>query len=206
MTTTTLILARHGHVEGIHPERFRGRMEVPLSAKGERQAAALAAAIATNFKPTAIYTSTLGRCIATGAQISQACAVPAQPRPELGDIDYGEWQWKTHDDVKAADADRYALWRSAPHLVRFPSGESLQDVAVRAADLLRFVLGSHAGESVVLVGHDSVNRVLLGHLLDLPAALYWRIAQDPCNLTLLEWTHDAAKLVRLNDVSHLDGI
>ncbi|MEP9375757.1 histidine phosphatase family protein [Aquabacter sp. CN5-332] len=206
MTTTTLILARHGHVEGIHPERFRGRMEVPLSEKGEQQAAALAATIAANFKPTAIYTSTLGRCIATGAQISQACAVPAEPRPELGDIDYGDWQWKTHEDVKAADAARYALWRSAPHLVRFPSGESLQDVAVRAADLLRFVLDRHAGESVVLVGHDSVNRVLLSYLLDLPATMYWGIAQEPCNLSLLEWSGTSAKLVRLNDVSHLQGL
>ncbi|TCT04321.1 histidine phosphatase family protein [Aquabacter spiritensis] len=206
MTTTTLILARHGHVEGIHPERFRGRMEVPLSARGERQAAALAARIAAGFTPAAVYTSDLGRCIATGAAISQACGIPAEIAPGLGDIDYGAWQWKTHDEVRANDPERYAQWRTAPHLVRFPEGESLQDVAVRAADLLRLVLARHSGASVVLVGHDSVNRVLLGHLLDLPAALYWRLAQDPCNLTLLEWSGDAAKLVRLNDVSHLDGI
>lgn len=206
MRTTTLILARHGHVEGIHPERFRGRMEVPLSEKGERQAAALAAHVASNFRPVAVYTSTLGRCIATGARIAEACGVPAEARPELGDIHYGDWQWKTHEEVEAADPDRYALWRSAPHLVRFPGGESLQDVAVRAADLLRFVLSRHAGESAVLVGHDSVNRVLLTHLLDLPSSLYWQLVQDPCNLTLVEWGEKTGRLLRLNDTSHLEGV
>ena len=31
---TTLISMRHAHVEGIHPERFRGRAEIPLTSLG----------------------------------------------------------------------------------------------------------------------------------------------------------------------------
>lgn len=204
--TTTLIIARHGHVEGLHPERFRGRMEIPLSSKGEQQARALAAAVSAVASPTAIYTSDLGRCIATGAEIARACAVTAEVRPELADIHYGAWQWRTHSEIETEDPQTYALWRSAPHLVRFPDGESLQDLAVRAADLLRFVLARHQGETIVLVGHDSVNRVLIGHALDLPAGVYWKFAQDPCNISIVEWGAGGPKLVRLNDVSHLKGI
>ena len=33
-----LVLVRHGHVEGISPERFRGRRDVDLSELGVRQA------------------------------------------------------------------------------------------------------------------------------------------------------------------------
>lgn len=200
---TTLILTRHGLVPGISPERFRGRVEVALSPAGERQAEALAARISHAFRPAAIYTSSLGRCIATGAAIAARCGVAAHARPELGDIDYGAWQWKTHEEVQAEDGDTYLLWRTAPHLVRFPGGESLQDVLVRASDLLRFVLSQHAGESVVLVGHDSVNRVLLCHLLELPLSAYWRFKQDPCNLNVIEWTGTEACLVRCNDTAHL---
>ncbi len=200
---TTLILTRHGLVPGIHPERFRGRVEVALSPAGERQAAALAARISTAFRPVAIYTSALGRCIATGAAIGTACGIEPQSRPELSDIDYGAWQWKTHEEVEAEDGDAYLQWRTAPHLVRFPGGESLQDVLVRAADMLRHVLSAHAGESVVLVGHDSVNRVLLCHLLGLPLSAYWRFKQDPCNLNIIEWTGADACLVRCNDTAHL---
>lgn len=201
--TTTLIIARHGHVEGLHPERFRGRMEIPLSEKGEGQACALADAISALARPDAIYTSDLGRCIATGAHIARATGAPAQVRPELADIHYGAWQWRTHAEIEAEDPQTYALWRAAPHLVRFPDGESLQDLAVRAADLLRFVLERHAGGTVVLVGHDSVNRVLIGHALDLPAGVYWKFAQDPCNISIIAWETRGPKLTRLNDISHL---
>lgn len=200
---TTLILVRHGLVPGISPERFRGRMEVALSPAGERQAEALAARIAQAFRPAAVYTSSLGRCIATGATIAARCAVPTHARPELSDIDYGAWQWKTHEEAQAEDEETYALWRTAPHLVRFPDGEALQDVLVRASDLLRHVLAHHAGESVVLVGHDSVNRVLLCHLLGLPLSAYWRFKQDPCNLSVIEWTGAEACLARCNDTAHL---
>lgn len=200
---TTLILTRHGLVPGIVPERFRGRMDAALSPAGERQAEAVASRIAHAFRPTAVYTSTLGRCIATGAAIAARCGVEAHSRPELSDIDYGAWQWKTHEDAQAEDPETYALWRTAPHLVRFPGGESLQDLLVRASDLLRFVLASHAGESVVLVGHDSVNRVLLCHLLGLPLSAYWRFKQDPCNLNVIEWTGTDACLSRCNDTAHL---
>jgi broad specificity phosphatase PhoE len=33
---TKILLVRHGHVEGISPERFRGRANLPLTARGWR--------------------------------------------------------------------------------------------------------------------------------------------------------------------------
>ena len=58
---TKILLTRHGHVEGIQPERFRGRAELALTAEGVAQAAALARRIAAHWKPAAIYTSALQR-------------------------------------------------------------------------------------------------------------------------------------------------
>ena len=43
-----ILLTRHGHVEGISPERFRGQAELALTEKGLSQAAALAERIAAN--------------------------------------------------------------------------------------------------------------------------------------------------------------
>jgi phosphoserine phosphatase len=54
---TKLILTRHGHVEGISPERFRGRTDVPLTELGTAQADALAARISAEWTPRAVYTS-----------------------------------------------------------------------------------------------------------------------------------------------------
>ena len=64
---TKIILTRHGHVEGIKPERFRGREPLQLTERGAAEAAALAQRIAAAWRPTHIYTSPMSRCIATAA-------------------------------------------------------------------------------------------------------------------------------------------
>ena len=201
---TRMLLTRHGHVEGLKPERFRGRAELALTERGLWEIGALAERVAP-LKPVAIYTSPMQRCVRTGAAIAAACGAPAEAHDGLADIDYGQWQMRTHDEVRAAQPEAYATWKSAPQLTRFPGGESLQDVASRAFDLLRTVLARHPDETVVLVGHDSVNRVLLLGLLEMPMSAYWRLVQDPCTLNEIEVAADGTvRLQRLNDTSHLD--
>jgi phosphoserine phosphatase len=43
---TKILLIRHGHVEGIKPERFRGRERLELTDQGRAEAAAVANRIA----------------------------------------------------------------------------------------------------------------------------------------------------------------
>jgi broad specificity phosphatase PhoE len=43
-------------------------------------------------------------------------------------------------------------------VVRFPNGESLQDVVARTANALRLVLSRRADVTVVVVAHESANR------------------------------------------------
>jgi broad specificity phosphatase PhoE len=205
---TKIVLTRHGHVEGIDPERFRGRTELPLTTLGEAQAKATASRIAGRWQPQAVYTSPMGRCVATGRPIAAACRVESEIVGDLNDLDYGHWQWKTYDEVRRAEPQRFEAWLSTPHLVRFPEGDSLQDLAARAADALRSVLGRHPGETdmVVLVGHDSVNRALLLQLLDQPLSAYWRLAQAPCALNEIDIMPGRVRVLRVNDTTHLDGL
>lgn len=204
---TRILLTRHGHVDGIHPARFRGRAELPLTALGLAQAEALAARIAVRWKPVAVYTSSLQRCVVTGNRVAEVCGIPAQVHDGLGDIDYGNWQMRTHAEIEKESPEAYRLWRRAPHLVRFPGGESLQDVVARTSNALRLVLARHAGETVVLVGHDSVNRALLLQLLDQPLSAYGKLAQDPCTLNEVEVSPGGEVRVGfINDASHLDNL
>ena len=201
---TRILLTRHGHVEGLTPERFRGRAPLALTERGLREIDALARRVAP-LRPAAIYTSPLERCVRTGAAIAAASGAPAEIHEGLGVLHYGDWQMQTHEAVRAAQPEAYARWKSAPQLTRFPGGESLQDVATRAFDVLRTVLARHPDGTVVLVGHDSVNRVLLLGLLEMPMSGYWRIVQDPCTLNDIEVAADGSvRIARLNDTSHLD--
>ncbi len=200
---TKLLLTRHGHVEGIKPARFRGRAELALTPEGLAKAGALALRIVRQWKPAAIYTSGLQRCVVTGDKIGGAVGVKAAVLDGLMDLDYGTWQMRTHDEVKAETPEAYRLWHDAPHLMRFPHGESLQDVVARTSDALRLVLARHAGQTVVMVGHDSVNRALLLQLLDQPLSSYWKLAQDPCTLNEVDIDGAAVIVRRINDTSHL---
>ena len=203
---TKIILTRHGHVEGIKPERFRGREPLQLTKRGVEEAAALAQRIAVHWRPSHIYTSPMGRCVATAAAIARATGIAAKTCDDLNDIDYGAWQFKTFTEAKAQNAALFAAWFAAPQLVRFPNGESLQDLAARTSNALRMVLARHTDETAVLVGHDSVNRALLLELLELPLSAYWRLAQEPCCLNEIDVNAAGVRVRSINETQHLEAI
>jgi phosphoserine phosphatase len=203
---TKILLTRHGHVEGIHPERFRGREPLELTARGRAEAAAVAQRIAGVWRPLKIYTSPMSRCVATGAAIAKACGIAAEVCNDLNDIDYGAWQFKTFEEAKADNPTLLAAWFATPQLVRFPRGESLQDLAARTANALRFVLDRHRDDTIVLVGHDSVNRALLLQCLGMPLSSYFRIAQAPCCLNEIDIADGTTRIVRINETHHLEGL
>jgi phosphoserine phosphatase len=201
---TIILLVRHGHVEGIRPARFRGRADLALTETGQRQAELLAHRIASQWSPNSIYTSPLQRCIATGAPVARACGVRSEPLGGLNDLDYGAWQSLTYDDARAKDPDLFAAWFTTPQLVEFPGGESLQEVATRTASVLRLVVSRNAADTLVLVGHDSINRVMLTQILEMPLSAYWRFAQSPCCINEIEVTGSSFQLRRMNDTAHLE--
>ncbi len=203
---TKIVLTRHGHVEGIKPERFRGREPLPLTGRGRAEAAALAQRVASAFRPSHIYTSPMGRCIETATAIAKATGAGAKTCDDLNDIDYGAWQFKSFVEAKALDPALFAAWFATPHLARFPNGESLQDVAARTANALRLVLARHPDETVVLVGHDNVNRALLLQLLDQPLSAFWRVAQSPCCINEIDVTGGSICVRRINEAQHLEVI
>jgi len=198
---TRLLLIRHGRRTC---ERFSGRADIPLTPLGRRQAQATAQRIAAHWQVATLYTSPLQRCVATGAAIASACAVSSTVLEALSDLDYGDWQWKTHAQIRASDPELFERWRSAPQLMSFPGGESLPDLVARAAGALSEVLRRHSGDTVVLVAHDSVNRALLLQLLDQPLSAYWVLQQQPCGISEAVVDGAQVRVIRVNETAHLD--
>ena len=142
------------------------------------------------------------RCKPPGSSPSR-CGCRCRPLDALIDIDYGQWQGLTLDEAKERWPAEAGIWQRRPDLVRPPGGESLQDVLARVAEALRLMTGRHPQETVLLVGHDSVNRVLLLHALELPLARYWQIGQDPCAINRIEATAEGFLVHAMNDTAHL---
>jgi probable phosphoglycerate mutase len=203
---TRIILVRHGHVEWLAPERFRGRAELPLSDLGRRQAQAAAGYIAASWKPEAVYTSPLGRCRETGAAIAAPFRLEPQPIEGLADIDYGEWQGLTREQAKERWPEETELWFRMPHLAAIPGGETLAAVLSRATAALRDILRRHPDGTVVVVGHDSVNRVLLLFALEAPLSRYWHLRQEPCGVNELLFDNGSFIIGSINQTQHLAGL
>ena len=90
--------------------------------------------IASMWRPVAIQISPLERCVTTGRVIAEVCGLEAVVSANLKDLNYGDGQWKTYDEVKEQWPCLYERWRSLPHLMRFPFGEFLQNIVLRSAD------------------------------------------------------------------------
>jgi probable phosphoglycerate mutase len=202
---TRVILTRHGHVDWIAPERFRGRADLPLTERGTAEARLTSRRVAALGSVAAVYTSPMTRSLRTAQIIAEPFSLDAQPIDALNDIHYGEWQGLTPDEARARWPDKVELWYRRPDLVAIPGGESLQDLLVRVAHALRVVVERHPEETVVLVGHDSVNRVILLHALELPLSRYWLLAQAPCAINQIIATEDGFTVRSLNETWHLGG-
>jgi probable phosphoglycerate mutase len=200
---TRIILVRHGHVEGISPERFRGRADLSLTAEGVEQAEATARRIHATCTPSAIYSSPLSRAVATAEAIGKPVGLSPNSVEDLVDIDYGEWQGLTPNQVRAQWPELLDTWYRAPDWATIPGGESLQDVLTRAVSVLRQVIHDHPDDTVVLVGHDSINRVILLHTLGLPLSRYWGLAQGPCAINEIGFSAGSFTIRSLNETQHL---
>ncbi|WP_287787506.1 histidine phosphatase family protein [Acidiphilium sp.] len=200
----TLLLIRHGHVEGIAPERFRSRLELNLTARGRGQVQAVAAYVRRRWPGTqAVYASPLSRCQDTAAAIATPLGLTVRTMDGLNDLDYGAWQGLTHSEAAMRWPGLVDRWFVAPHRVHIPDGETLLDLAARASRALATCLDQAPAEATIaVVAHDSVNRVLLCEMMGLPLAQYWRLRQDPCCVNVIQAGVEF-RVALLNGIDHL---
>ncbi len=203
---TTILLTRHGQTEWNREERYRGRADIPLNATGERQAAALAERLST-FPVTALYTSPLQRAVRTGEICAARLGLRPEVLPGLLDIDFGAWRGLTPEEAAARDPEVYRQWLATPGTIRFPGGEGLEDVQRRAMEALETVTARHPEETVVLVAHMVVNRVLLCTVLGLDLNHYFDLRQDTCSLNIFRRLGPQRyEIVTLNDTCHMASV
>jgi probable phosphoglycerate mutase len=174
-----------------------------LTPEGLRQAEATARRIEASWTPTALYASPLSRSRTTAEAIGTPFGLTPTPVPGLMDIDYGDWQGLTPDEVGRKWRETLDTWYRTPHWAAIPGGESLQDVLARTVAALRDVIGRHPRDTVVVVGHDSVNRIILLHALDLPLSRYRRLGQDPCAINEIEFSAGEFTVRSVNGTYHL---
>lgn len=199
-----IILARHGETAWNAEGRYQGQEDIPLSPVGETQARRLGERLREVRIDRAVASPLLRALRTAQLALGEDRASLLTTDPGLKEIAHGEWEGLLASQIRERDARRLHDWRYAPHEVLMPQGESLQHVLDRAwPALARACAGLGPDDTLLVVAHDAVNRVLLCHVLGLPLARLWTFRQAPTTLNLLEGPDvDHLDVVRLNDCSH----
>ncbi len=165
-STLRLTLVRHGETEGQSSIRYHGRTDVVLSALGRRQMARAGAALRT-CAFTAAYSSRLARS-AEAARIIIACnggTPTAVPVAGFDEVDFGEWEGFTAEEIRRRDPRRFAEWEQRRGNFQYPGGESNDDFRARVLRSLRTVLDGVPVGELLFVLHKGVIRCVLTELL-----------------------------------------
>jgi len=203
VSMTRIILVRHGQTEWNRVERFRGRADVPLNKTGLVQADVTGRRIAAEWRPAAIYSSPLSRAVKTAEIIAQYFELPVNVHSDLIDVDYGQWQGLTPDEVRERWPEMIDDWYNKPAAARIPGGETLEELRSRALTVIDALATRHKDQTIVVVGHTVINRIILLGVLGLSNERFWRLRQDTCAVNCFEAEGGDFTLVSLNDACHL---
>jgi broad specificity phosphatase PhoE len=202
---TRIILVRHGQTPWNKDKIFRGSRDIPLNDTG-REEARLAGEWLKGETIHAAYCSPLSRARDTGEAIAKHHGLQVADLPGLTDLKYGDWEGLPLTEVKVKYADLYRRWETAPHTVRFPNGETLDEVKARALAAVAAVVQRHPEQTVLLAAHRAVNKVLIAALIGLDNSNFWRIGQDTTAVNCFNIVNGTWHIMLLNDTCHLRGL
>jgi len=201
---TTFLLVRHGETTWGADARFAGREDVPLTARGARQAEAVAARIRP-LAPSIVLTSPLQRCRTTAEAIAAAARVRVVVEERLNDGLLGEWTGFRAAEIAERWPAEFAAWRSDPD-AEPPGGESFTDIRERVRPVLNGTVQSFRGHTVVLVTHAATSKMILATALNVESTIGYRVRVDTGSLTGFTVEPDGTVLVWVvNDTGHLTG-
>jgi broad specificity phosphatase PhoE len=187
-----IAFVRHGQTELNATGRLQGRLDVPLSALGEQQAAAVAAGFAS-APVTRVVSSPLQRAVATATAIADEHGLAVEIDRRLVELDYGDWDGRALADVPA---EAWAAWRTEAGFAP-PGGETLADVAARVASFCRDVLDDTL---VIAVSHVSPIKAAVCNALQVDDRVTWRMQLDVAAVTRIGRRPDgSAYLLGFND-------
>jgi broad specificity phosphatase PhoE len=161
---TRVLLLRHA--ETAAPDRFHGaESDIGLSVQGQRQAEQAAEQIAT-LRPAAIYCSAMRRAVETAEPIGRACGLVPQRIATLHERRMGRLSGQLREAARPFYETVKEAWEAGNLDSTHEGGESYAEMRRRVVPAWNELVGRSRGQTIVVVAHGVVIRVLLTSLLE----------------------------------------
>ncbi len=158
-----LVIVRHGETDGQSSVRFYGSTDIGLSDLGRLQMKRAGGSLAGIAFRT-VVTSPLSRSREGAALVLGADHPGLIVEPDFREIDFGDWEGMTAEEIAERDPAAFSLWREKGRLEVFPGGDSRSDFFGRVAGAAVRVFGSVELPALAVLHKGVIKGVLSGLL------------------------------------------
>lgn len=173
----TLYLMRHGEVANAQKICLNGHFDVDLSDHGRGQSKQFADQLST-FPISAVYSSDLKRTREGADLVAHPHGLTPSYCPELRELSFGKWEGMSVKELNELHPGMLDHRFKNPDTFQADGGESFQDLSDRVLPRFHEIAQKHLGETIAIVAHGGVNRVVLCDLLGFPLKNLFRISQE----------------------------
>ena len=199
---TAVFVLRHPETTWNVAHRYQGRLESPLSTEGQVQARLVPRLFAGHMLD-AVYSSPLQRALVIAQDIAKRTSAELRTDQRLTEIGQSSWEGLTLSEIQVRYPELYEEWYMRPDRVRFPRGETVQEVQSRARSVMHDVYARHPSGNVVVVTHSVVIQVLVAEALSLDLRHIHQIRVSNGGISIFCGVEVSGSLLELNNTRAL---
>jgi broad specificity phosphatase PhoE len=169
-----ILFIRHAETE--MAGRFCGHSDPDLNPQGRAQLLDLAQMLSAETMD-AVYSSDLQRARSTAQAIAEARSIPLSLRPALREIDFGQWEGLSWEQIVDGDPEYSREWAAGYPRHPAPGGEDFHAFEARILEEVNHLLDRGP---IAVVTHAGALRVVLQHLCGCSEREAWEQTREYC--------------------------
>jgi probable phosphoglycerate mutase len=198
--TTRVILLRHGQSSFNKERRIQGRLDKSILTEQGRATARQVGEALSGLTFDAIYSSPLQRAKETATVLLSALETEAnhpslQVSQNLMEIDLPAWEGMLRQEAIEKFPQDYDCWQTRPDTLRMVVSDAAGErehfpvlaIYEQARHFWQELLSNHANGTVLVVGHNGINRALISTALGIPPSSYHSVQQSNCGISVLNF-------------------
>lgn len=201
---TTLYLIRHGQTKWNQEKRMQGWQNSDLTDMGKNQAVLLGEKLSNkSIVFDAFYSSPSQRALETRNLINQSLQFPEYESNGFQEINMGNWEGKTYEEIQNLDKLEWQCFWEAPLSFQATNqGETFSDLSLRSRESIQEITELYQGKVVGIVSHRITIKTIVADLLGMSIEKLEDV--DPNSMTKITLINEQAILEVYSDTSHYE--